>query len=384
MNTRFLPLAWTLAMIAVLAATDGSVKGNNLEGMCSNLPNGSQPMVGAERGLPLVGNYWKNTKTLNVVFHDPAGKWVDTVKQAVRRNVKEWERYASIEFTFDDQKAADVRVQILPTEIYPEYTYQSWVGPECRKYAKTSSPSTWLIFPENTDDRELRRVILHEFAHVLGFIHELKRPDKEILWDDDEVVKYYAYTNWPKGTILDQVKATYKGPIADRSAFDIQSITVYPVKQGMAWDYDPITKEKRVFTTEMPYELSSMDKAFAPRLYPLKAPLPEEEIATDGSFHAGKISEGGTAATFRFSIQKDGGFRITLRPRMGARSLCVRAAVFGASEIEQTQSRYAAAVEAEGEKTGRTSAQAEVRDVVGPEGHLLHRGPSSRSLARRR
>jgi hypothetical protein len=343
-----MPVAWTLAMFGFVTGITGAAVADELSGACWNLPIGHQPMVGSEQALPVAQNIWKDTKKINVVFHDSTGKWVDAVKQAVKRNLKEWEKYASIEFTFNELAKADVRVQIVQTTKYPLYTYQSWVGPDCRKYAAQMLPSTWLVFPENTSERELRRVILHEFGHVLGLIHELKRPDKKLLWDDDEVVKYYAFTKWSKEKILQQVKSIYQGPIVDRSPFDIQSITVYPVKKGLAWDFDPQTKAKRDFVTEMPFELSPMDRAFASRLYPSKPSGQEESVEPDGMFHAGKIPEDGAVARYRFGIEKDGKFHITLRPKKDTKTMPARVAIFGATEIEQTQARLAAAAEGDG------------------------------------
>jgi hypothetical protein len=99
--------------------------------------------------------------------------------------------------------------------------------------------------------------------------------------------------------------------------------------------------------TDMPFELSAMDKAFASRLYPSKAGGSEELLEADGMFHAGKISEGGAVARYRFSIEKDGRFHITLRPKKDTKMMPARVAIFGATEIEQTQSRLAAAAEGE-------------------------------------
>lgn len=48
----------------------------------------------------------------------------------------------------------------------------------------------WL-YPD-TPDQEYSRVVLHEFGHALGAIHEHQHPEAAIPWDKPKVYEYYA------------------------------------------------------------------------------------------------------------------------------------------------------------------------------------------------
>ena len=45
----------------------------------------------------------------------------------------------------------------------------------------------WLTL--NTDEREFRRAVLHEFGHVLGLVHEYQNPNADIPWNKAAVIK---------------------------------------------------------------------------------------------------------------------------------------------------------------------------------------------------
>jgi hypothetical protein len=52
----------------------------------------------------------------------------------------------------------------------------------------------WLL--ANTPDQEYSRVVLHEFGHALGAIHEHQHPAAGIPWDKPKVYEYYARQHW--------------------------------------------------------------------------------------------------------------------------------------------------------------------------------------------
>jgi hypothetical protein len=124
-----------------------------------------------------------------------------------------------------------------------------------------------LVFqPNSADDREFRRVILHEFGHALGAIHEHTRPDRPIYWDVDAVVKYYTQLTrgkWDRKVIEEQVINPFQRRLAGSSEFDPSSIMMYPFPPGLA-KYEDGTS----FQTDWNTELTQTDKDFIGKMYP--------------------------------------------------------------------------------------------------------------------
>ena len=149
----------------------------------------------------------------------------------------------------------------------PYGSYSSYLGVECRSAAAAGQPSMHLVFdpdsPDNTD-AELNRVCLHELGHALGLIHEHERPDRPLVWNQPAVLAYYRHlTDWSWADIKQQVIDPYEAPIIIETAFDPQSIMMYPFPAGLA-TYENGTP----FVTGWNQTLSNRDKAIAGAMYP--------------------------------------------------------------------------------------------------------------------
>jgi len=115
----------------------------------------------------------------------------------------------------------------------------------------------WLT--AETPEIEYRRVVLHEFGHALGLLHEHLSPTADIPWDEAKVISYYQRTNgWKEEYIRSNVLAI---PASDRyTEFDKHSIMLYPVPREL-------TKNGY----EIPWsnsELSATDRKFIAEIYP--------------------------------------------------------------------------------------------------------------------
>jgi hypothetical protein len=116
-------------------------------------------------------------------------------------------------------------------------------------------------FTPATPNDELQRVVLHEFGHALGMIHEHQSPSADIPWDREAVYEYYAGppNYWSREQVDHNIFARYSHDQTNASLFDPASIMLYPIppeftggKLSVGWN--------RI--------LSATDRAFIGQLYP--------------------------------------------------------------------------------------------------------------------
>lgn len=184
----------------------------------------------------------------------------------VQKYAVEWEQYANIKFEFvQDMTQADIRVGFLPNGSY------SLIGREALLVPSNSTTMNlgWLT---TASEAEARRVILHEFGHALGFIHEHGAPTANIPWDREKVYAYFAQApnNWDR-TAVDR-NFFFKFSVAETnySTYDRASIMHYAVPAELTTDGSSVP-----FNTD----LSATDKQYAGYFYPFP-PTPPTATGT--------------------------------------------------------------------------------------------------------
>lgn len=188
------------------------------------------------------------------------------VQQKVVHIAKEWEKHADIHFDFGNHANAEVRISFA-------IKGQSWsrLGTQALAFDKQDEATMnfgWL--EPDSDDEAYSSVVLHEFGHMLGCIHEHQHPENSIPWDEDAVYKYYTGppNNWPQLKVRMNVLLAYPKGQTQFSEFDRNSIMLYPI---------PTEHTKGGwFVDWRNSELSEMDKSFISELYPRTDDHPDD------------------------------------------------------------------------------------------------------------
>ncbi len=211
--------------------------------------------VHAARMALISAKKWPNRMVLRCRFLDGT----KTQQAKVIAQAKTWEKFANVTIKFGNDKNAEVRISFKADP-------GSWsaVGNDClvKKYFPTDQPTMnfgWL--EDNTSTTEYRRVVVHEFGHAIGCIHEHQSPTETLKWNKAAVYKAFSGppNNWSKADIDANILEKYGPKGIAASVFDIHSIMLYQFDASLFLDHKGTPENTK---------LSKLDKSFIGQMYP--------------------------------------------------------------------------------------------------------------------
>jgi hypothetical protein len=163
---------------------------------------------------------------------------------------------ANVSLQFVDSGQADVRIAFKQGD-------GSWstLGMQCRDVQDPDPTMNYGWLTPESDDDEVRRVVLHEFGHALGLIHEHQNPEGGIRWNEPAVIADLSGppNEWSESQIRSNVLDHYEPNTITATPVDALSIMMYPIPK--AWTLDG-------FSADMNDDLSSEDRTFIHETYP--------------------------------------------------------------------------------------------------------------------
>lgn len=222
-------------------------------------PENAPPRNPHDRGERLaVANtkHWRTGRTLRVRFLDGT----PFLREKVCEYACEWTDHANLHFDFSTDPNAEIRVSF---EADPGSSWSA-LGTDAlvESYFANDQPTMnfgW--FTDATEESELARVIIHEFGHAIGCIHEHQNPLGGIEWNEEAVLAYYAGSPnyWDESTTRFNILDKYRHSQLNGSEFDPESIMLY--------GFPPELTKNHVGTRDNT-RLSAADIALIKRVYP--------------------------------------------------------------------------------------------------------------------
>lgn len=205
--------------------------------------------------------YWAPGSLLKIHFLNGTRTLMDQVAAIAN----EWTNYANLTFEFYfNPIAPPTRTEDGVSQPDTDIAIQFWaygggqshIGLNSRSVSRSGQPSMFL--PQSGD----RGVVLHEFGHALGLMHEHLNPVAGIQWNKDAVYQYYATVhNWGKEMVDNNVLAVLQAEQTNYTIFDRDSIMIYEIPKELT---------RNGFSVKSNQALSAVDKQFIAQIYPGK------------------------------------------------------------------------------------------------------------------
>ncbi|MFC0804619.1 MULTISPECIES: M12 family metallopeptidase [Sinorhizobium] len=208
--------------------------------------------ISRPRAAVLNGAKWQPGDLVSCRFLSGTPALHERVKSVAR----EWERFAELTLDFRDHGSTDIRIDFVRGN-----GSWSYLGTFCRRISEPEPTMNYGWIDEESDEQELRRVVLHEFGHALGLIHEHQNPENSIKWNKAAVVADLQGppNYWDDNAIENNMFRYYPKEDVTATAVDPTSIMMYPIPAS--WTLDG-------FSAGLNSELSPADKALIGAVYP--------------------------------------------------------------------------------------------------------------------
>jgi serralysin len=214
-----------------------------------------QQNIGQATELALIaGLMWPNAGTLRIRFMDtPAA-----MQTRIMREASEWTKFANIKFAITTQPRAEIRISTVANN-------RSWsyIGMDATRQPQADATMNFGWLTPDSTDAQVSNVVLHEFGHALGAIHEHQSPAGGVQWNEPVVFEACADMGWNEQMCRSNILDRHTADGVKFTRLDAASIMMYAF---------PAAWTKNNVATPWNSKLSALDKQFIRTMYPRIAP----------------------------------------------------------------------------------------------------------------
>jgi serralysin len=204
-------------------------------------------------GTTVPSKCWSIGQTLSIRFlnGDPI------VQTKIKEIAKNWINYANLKFDFIYDGDAHIRIGFQNNGSW------SYIGTDAKDIPQDKPTMNFSWLKTDTEDREYEYyIVLHEFGHALGLIHENQNPEGQIPWNKEVVYNYFSSAPyyWNREMVDHEIFQRYSRSYSNGPIFDPYSIMTYNIpREFLLGGYHGI---------QGPSYLSSYDQEGIRKMYP--------------------------------------------------------------------------------------------------------------------
>lgn len=206
---------------------------------CAPLPVPAEGPRGLSRAAMLSATFWGRGALLTIGFFGGDR----TVRERVRDLAMTWldRTGANLFFQFWTADGVDPAAATIRIGFDPAAGSWSWVGNQALRIAPHQPTMNLGWMTADLDEASARAVVLHEFGHAIGLIHEHLHPFTQIDWNRERVAADLAASQgWDEATIRANM---FDVPPADQvfaTAPDSASIMMYAIPPEWLLSGEPV------------------------------------------------------------------------------------------------------------------------------------------------
>jgi hypothetical protein len=194
---------------------------------------------------------WKPTENLAVYFF--GGQDERTKRVMVYASI--WSQHCGIKFSVTD-KIEDAKLRVA----FQAPSSWSYIGTDALGVPRNEPTINFGWLEDSLPEKDYKQVVLHEFGHALGLIHEHQSPTAIIQWNKPYVYWYFwQHHGWTRADVDRNLFQEFEKTSIRASALDKDSIMAYHIPTQFTFN-------NQVF--QQSYVLSKMDEEYIGKLYP--------------------------------------------------------------------------------------------------------------------